>query len=220
MRVEAESTRDACGCTAYLGVILGGQVRDVLDERKLELGIDRGNEAPIKDAQPAIRCTQEVARMRVAVEDAVGEHHLQVGRHGERAQPRDVMLRRGAVEPLALDPLRRQHWPAAQLWQGTRREHRAVERASAHALVEALGIARLGRVIELIHESLAPRVGSALKITWEAEKRCERCKHVADEQHVKSNLPNHPWTLHFDSNGPPVGGLPLVHLAERRGGDR
>eukprot|EP00966_Prymnesium_polylepis_P108287 2506586-Prymnesium_polylepis.1 len=121
----------------HLGPVGGGHVRHVLDEARLDVGLDPLHEAPVQDAEPPVGRAQQIARVRVAVQRAAIKHHPEVSRHRQRAEPRHV----GgggtrAVQPLALDPLGREHAPAAQRVEHARREHAPLECAARQPVVE------------------------------------------------------------------------------------
>ena len=105
----------------HFGVIRGRQVRDVLQEGKLQLLVDCRHQPPVENAQPPIARAQQVARVRVAVQQASREEHREVGVEGDTAQLRDVVGLR-ALETFAVDPLCHQHTLRAEglddLWRG------------------------------------------------------------------------------------------------------
>ena len=80
-------------------------MRDVLQKVELQVLIDARHKPPVEDAQPAVLGPQQVARMRVAVQQSGREEHRKVCVEGDAAQLRDVVRLR-ALEPLALDPSR------------------------------------------------------------------------------------------------------------------
>ena len=55
--------------STHLGIVFAGEVCNVLDKALLQIGLEAGDQAPVKDAKPAIRCPLQVARVRVAVQN-------------------------------------------------------------------------------------------------------------------------------------------------------
>jgi hypothetical protein len=115
-------------------------------------------EAEVDEADPAVVEEQRVARVRVAVEQAVAQRAVDVEAAQDLAEPVALRLRPvlDGGEPLALDELRHDHALAAQRHDDVGHDHERV--AAVHARHVAV-VGRLELVVELLGDALADLVG-------------------------------------------------------------
>ena len=178
--------------------------------------------AEVQEDDRAVLLHQDVAGVRIGVEEALHQHHPQVGLHEVLHHPRegDRPRRELLVQPVhlgAMDELRHQHPPARERVDHPRGAH---PRVGGEDLAEALGVPRLFPQIRLLADpalELAEdgREGPDVVVREEdvqEEEDAEGDVEVERDEGLDTGAEH----LHRYVLAPGDG---AVHLPQRRGGD-
>ena len=186
-------------------------------------GRERAGDAEVDDPQPAVLHHEQVGRMRVGVEGAVAEHHLQPYLRHQVRQPAALgrIQRRkiGVAERGALDPLQRQHPLAGErpVDLGDHDGGRLGEHAPEH-----LGVPGLDPVVELARDGAGELVHQLHRV-HELEALDAALHDLADlaqQRDVGLDLTAGVGTLHLHGHRAAGVQLGQVHLADRGGRHR
>jgi hypothetical protein len=181
---------------------------------------ERSGDAEVDQAQPAVVEHEDVGGVRIGVEVAVAEDHLEPDLGQQVCQPASLRhVQHGQVKIAqlrSLDPFQRQHALA-----GVRpvhlRDHDG--RVVGEAAAEHLGVAGLDPVVQLAPDR-------ALELVHELDRvhEFESLHAAADDpgnllqqRDVGIDLARCVGALHLDRHGPARMQLGQMHLADRRG---
>ena len=170
-------------------------------------GFNLGAQPEVYEDEPPARVDEQVARMRVRVEEAHVEQLRQEARHARRDQPIDD-LRRRFGELLSLDPFCGEHLSTRDTPIGLGDVHFAAE--ARHELgLEALEVGRLVPIVQLQVRRASKRVqqidieGVAVRRTEDAGQHLLLepldAEHVvAKEEEVEGDGADHVRPLHLE----------------------
>mmetsp|Transcript_33033 Transcript_33033/g.78774 ORF Transcript_33033/g.78774 Transcript_33033/m.78774 type:complete len:680 (-) Transcript_33033:684-2723(-) len=200
-----------------LRVILGDQVRDVLEEAVLQVLLDLDAHPEVEDAQPPVGSAQEVAGVRVTVQQARIQQHRQVRVQRHSRQPPHIpCLGRG--QTLAVDPLGDKDSVGAELVNHFRGRHR-IQTPRLHGLKEALRVHSLPLIVQLVHEPRAPLVDEADKVGVELHEALVRRRDDAAEVEVQRDVQHHVRPLNLHGHLRAIRQHSLVDLPDARRGN-
>ncbi len=176
----------------------------------------------IDQPDPAVRQDEDVPRVRIGVEQAVAQHHLEERRRplerdlaAREPEPRE---RRMIVDPDALDPLHDQHPPGRPLPEDL---GNAEVRAALEVLPEPDGVRRLDEEVELPPDGAAELVHDARRVVGLqlSHMVVDERRDPAQDADVAADGPLDVRPLHLHHDRPAVGQHGPVHLGDGRGGD-
>ena len=198
--------------------ILGRVGKQGPDQLLLDARTHGADHAEVDDADPPARLDEEVARMRIGMEEAVPEHHLQhhpgaVHRHLPAVDAGAVQGRE-VVHLDAVDPLEGKHAARRLLPEDAREIEGVVVRKVLReplriaALLEVIGLGakRLGELVHQADDVILLGHGPA-----PAGRRCQ----VAKDLQVLVDLRDDTGSLHLDDDAGAVGEGGRVDLADR-----
>lgn len=185
--------------------------------------VELADHAEVDEPDPAVRLDEEVAGVRIGVEGAVLEDHLQNearGAFGER-QPVDArrVERRPVVDLDPADALERQHAAAASLPEHRGNVHRRVVHEVAR---ETLGVVCLAHVVELGPDGARELLGQAdqIQLARALPAPARRDGETPQDLEVALDLLDHSGPSHIHDDLGPVVEARRVGLADRRRSDR
>ena len=193
-----------------------------LQQPVLQRRTDARHHAEIDQRDPAVD-QEHVAGMRIGVEEAVAQHHAQIGAQQRIGEPLafDVEARRRAErgDLGAGDEL---HGEQAR---GAERQHRLRH----HDLLDVLQVGgesdevqRFLAEVQLAQHRAAELVEQRAHREPLAHRRVllEERRHVAQRREVAEHALAHVRALHLEGNLAPIGERRAMHLRDRCGGER
>ena len=179
--------------------------------------------AEVEQRDVAVVGEEDIARMRVGVEQAVDQHLLQIGAKqllGERgAFDLESRKRADRRDLAAFHVIHRQHAPGAVIRHGLRHVDQCEllqvrpdgDEIARFALVIKLVFQRNAKLLEHVEQPVAPA-----ELRVRVDEVGDLCQHFE----VVRDLPRDVGPLDLDDDATPVTQRGAVHLPERRRGDR
>mmetsp|Transcript_29807 Transcript_29807/g.75042 ORF Transcript_29807/g.75042 Transcript_29807/m.75042 type:complete len:624 (+) Transcript_29807:182-2053(+) len=193
--------------------VLQRQVGDVLHQRHTLLLRHLAHEAVVEDGDLAVGRTQQVARVRVRMQEACLEQLDEVGVQDGVAQRQDV-VRAALAQLLPRNPRGGEQVARGELGPDVGHDN-ALKRC--HVSLEGHGVVRLQLVVHLLEKAQRPVVQHRRPVTMHKGQAAKHLAVAAQQVDVQRRLLQHTRPLHLDRHLGTAMSLQqaaLVHLAQ------